>query len=65
MAALTPLFVTERNAASMLDMTVAEFQSLVANGALPGPVAHGRWDVAQLAAIMRGHKPRPAEEFDL
>ncbi len=60
-----PLFVREQTAAQILDMTTAEFMALVNQGALPGPTALGRWDVAELSAIMRGTKPKPAEEFDL
>ncbi|MTH79391.1 hypothetical protein [Paracoccus aestuariivivens] len=60
-----PLFASERTAAQLLDMKPAEFKALVLAGALPGAVLHGRWDVAELQAIMRGNKIKPSEEFDL
>lgn len=65
MTRAAPLFASERTAAQMLDMSAAEFRRLVEAGSLPGPVAHDRWDVAELVAIMRGTKPKPAQEFDL
>ncbi|WP_294930504.1 hypothetical protein [uncultured Paracoccus sp.] len=60
-----PLFASEKTAARLLDMQPAEFRRLVDVGALPCAVKHGRWDVAELQAIMRGTKIKPAEEFDL
>jgi hypothetical protein len=60
-----PLFASERGAARLLDMTPTEFRGLVDAGALPQPCSFERWDVAQLEAIMRGTKPKPAEDFDL
>lgn len=60
-----PLFVSAATAARLLDMRTAEFTALVDAGALPSPVRLGRWDVAELQAIMRGEKHRPREEFDL
>lgn len=60
-----PLFASDRTAARLLDMSRPQFLSLVQAGALPGPVAHSRWDVSELQAIMRGDKIKPAEEFDL
>jgi hypothetical protein len=60
-----PLFAGKHKAARLLDMTPAEFERLVSNGSLPGPTRLERWDVDQLAAIMRGTKPKPSEEFDL
>jgi len=53
-----PIFVTDRNAAHMLDMSKAEFLDLVHVGALPqsipiGPKAH-RWSVKDLMAIQSG-----------
>ncbi|MFG6082291.1 hypothetical protein ACEUZ9_002936 [Paracoccus litorisediminis] len=63
--ALEPIFARETTAAKLLDMTRGEFVTLVQSGALPPPVLHDRWDVAELQAIMRGTKMRPSEEFDL
>ena len=60
-----PMFASERTAAAILDMPSTEFRRLVAAGALPGPIALGRWDVEQLAAIVRGTKPKPSEDFVL
>ena len=54
MSRITPLFVTERNAAALLDMKPAEFRRLVEDGSLPGPARHGRWDVEELQRMMRG-----------
>ena len=56
MAKVSPLFVTERNAAALLDMPPREFRDLVAQGALPGAARHGRWDVEELTRIMRGEQ---------
>ena len=63
--AIKPDFASERTAAALLDMTPAELRRLVDSGALPGPVYLDRWDVAALAAIMRGSKPKPSEDFVL
>lgn len=60
-----PLFATDATAARLLDMTRPQFRALVDAGALPGPVAHQRWDVDELRAIMRGDKPKPTEDFTL
>lgn len=60
-----PMFASEPTAAKILDMTRAEFRSLVDRGSLPGPTAHDRWDVSALEAIMRGAKIKPDEGFDL
>lgn len=49
-----PLFADQRTAAQLLCMKPAEFMRLVNEGALPGPVNFERWDVEELAAIMRG-----------
>lgn len=69
MPAARPLFANERTAAQLLDMRPAQFLDLVEAGALPGPCAVGpgikRWDVEELQAIIRGHKPRVMEELDL
>lgn len=54
---LTPIWASERTAASLLDMKPAEFLSLVQCGALPKPKdLHGytRWRVAELEAIGSG-----------
>lgn len=63
-AVLTPApgFLATRNAAAYLDMKPAEFTTLVAAGALPGPVAFGRWDRQQLDRIMRGEAAKPRAE---
>lgn len=60
-----PLFASERTAARLLDMQPGQFRALVDIGALPGPVAHDRWDVSELEAIMRGSKPKPDEGLTL
>ncbi len=60
-----PLFASERTAARLLDMKPTEFRRLVDDGALPGPTSFDRWDVSELTAIMRGHKPKVAEGFEL
>ena len=65
MASVTPLFASERTAAALLDMKPAEFRSLVDGGALPKPNRLGRWEVEELAAIVRGKAPKPKEDFDL
>lgn len=65
MGQVQPLFASEKTAARLLDMQPAEFRDLVNSGALPCAVRHGRWDVAELQAIMRGTKIKPNEEFDL
>jgi hypothetical protein len=64
MADLTPIAVSDRNAARMLDMPTAEFLRLVSVGSLPGPVligGHDRWIVDDLRAIVRGDAARPQE----
>ncbi|WP_225027681.1 hypothetical protein [Xinfangfangia pollutisoli] len=68
MSKFAPLFASERSAAGMLDMRPAEFRALVQAGALPEPIRigpHERWSVVDLDAIVRGHKPKPPEEFSL
>lgn len=62
---MQPLFARAETAARLLDMKTAEFLALVQAGALPGPVAHERWSVQQIEAIMSGQKPKPIAEFDL
>ncbi|SIS65092.1 hypothetical protein SAMN05421772_102277 [Paracoccus saliphilus] len=62
---IQPLFVRLENAAKMLDMKPAEFRQLVECGSLPGPVKHDRWDVEQLASIMRGDAVKPHEKFEI
>jgi len=65
MTAHIPLFATDTTAARLLDMQPSEFRRLVEQGALPGPSHLGRWDVAQLQAIMRGTAIRPKQELTL
>jgi predicted DNA-binding transcriptional regulator AlpA len=52
------LFVTEKNAAGLLDLPVRDFRDLVRRGALPRPVKIGgvydRWSTKQLEAIHTG-----------
>lgn len=64
-----PMFASDRTAAKLLDMRVGEFRDLVDQGALPGPCAIAgsvkRWDVEELQATLRGHKPKPKEELEL
>lgn len=59
------MFASDATASKLLDMTRPQFLALVEAGSLPRPVAHGRWDVSELSAIMRGVKPKPSEEFEL
>lgn len=53
-----PLFATERTAAQLLDMKVAEFLALVNEGHLPPPCNIGgrvkRWAVADLERVASG-----------
>jgi len=65
MTAQLPLFATAQTAARLLDMHTPEFCKLVEAGALPGPCSFGRWDVAQLQAIMRGDTIKPQQELTL
>lgn len=58
MNTITPIFASERTAAKLLDMSVGDFQRLVAEGVLPGPVGLGRWDVEELRRIVRGDAAR-------
>ena len=54
---MTPLFVSEKRAAELLDMPKTLFRRLVDGGVLPGPVAIGelrRWDVEALKRALRG-----------
>ena len=61
-----PLFAREGRAAAALDMTCAEFRRLVEAGALPGPCRLDRWDMEQLAAIMRGNAmPGQSDELEI
>jgi hypothetical protein len=62
---LTPLFASARTAARLLDMSVAEFQRLVAEGALPGPCMLDRWHVPELERIMRGDAARYGQRLEL
>ena len=58
----------EATAAQLLDMPVAQFRRLVAQGALPPPVLIGdlkRWSVAQIEAILSGKNAIPKEDFEL
>lgn len=62
------LYASERSAAKLLDMTPAQFRDLVDRGALPAPAKigeHERWSVADLDAIVRGHAPKPVDDFEL
>jgi hypothetical protein len=63
MGQIKPIAVQAKTAAKMLDMSQAEFKSLVECGALPGPQVHlidgqsnriERWRVADLEAILSG-----------
>ncbi|RBW63043.1 hypothetical protein DS906_01090 [Ruegeria sp. A3M17] len=57
MSSITPIAVSERNAAKLLDMPVGSFRDLVSNGILPRPRKIGpleRWDADELRAILRG-----------
>lgn len=60
-----PMFARAETAARLLDMSAREFLDLVHCGSLPGPVAHDRWSVAQIEAIMSGKQPKPVADFDL
>ena len=68
MARIAPLFTSEQNSARLLDMPRTLFSTLVKKGALPGPcriMGEERWDVAELASIMRGKKPTGNEDLEL
>lgn len=68
MAFMPPLFVTETNAARIVDMKPAEFRELVKAGSLPSPCllsGKKRWDVEELCAVMRGKKPKLDGGLDL
>ena len=57
MTALSPIAVSDKNAAKMLDIPCVEFQRLVQEGVLPRPVKvgeHDRWRVADLERAMSG-----------
>lgn len=57
--AITPIAVTEKNAAKLLDMPLSSFRELVAEGVMPRPRKIGpfeRWDAEELRAILRGEK---------
>lgn len=58
MPAARQILASDRTAAKLLDMTRAEFRSLVEAGALPPPVKLGnalqRWRVRDLEAIVTG-----------
>lgn len=61
MLQLNTIAATDRTAARMLDMPVAEFRRLVDAGALPAPVriaGHERWLTDDLRAILRGDASR-------
>jgi hypothetical protein len=60
-----PAFLRAASAAKLLDMRPKEFEELVSQGALPGPVGHDRWDTEILIDAMRGKAAKPKEEFDL
>lgn len=65
MSQTRPLAAKEATAAAMLDMSVAEFRRLVAQGALPPPLPIGgkqRWRTADLEAIISGYAARPSDE---
>lgn len=65
---LRPIAVAEKTAAAMLDLSVADFANLVANGALPGPKdigGHKRWMMADLEAILTGDAAKPKEAFSI
>lgn len=52
-----PLFARDSTAARLLDMSKAEFLSLVKIGALPRPRTLGgvaRWDVEELRRVLSG-----------
>lgn len=59
------LLATEKTAAKMLDMKLAEFRRLVDEGALPPPARFNRWDVSQIRSIATGDAAKVAQELDL
>ena len=59
------IFLQERRAAALLDMTLKEFRQLVACGSLPQAGPFGRWDKEQLMDIMRGDSVKKAIQFEL
>lgn len=66
MAKVTPIFATDKTAAQLLDMPVAEFRELVRVGSLPPgrEIAPGvtRWPVSDLVAICSGGAAQPKQE---
>lgn len=59
---ITPLAVSDANAARMFDMKVREFREAVNRGWLPPPVViagNERWRVSDLTAILDGSAARP------
>lgn len=66
--ALQLLYASDRTAARLLDLKLAEFRDLVAAGVLPPPTRIGaleRWSVEDLDAILRGRAFRPQDDFTL
>ena len=62
---LKPLAVSEKKAATLLDLPVARFRRYVEQGALPPPCRIGRderWRVEDLDAILSGTAARPLDE---
>lgn len=68
MARREKLAVTEKEAAFMLSLPLAEFMSLVDAGALPRPVQLApkirRWPVDTLRAVLTGANVNDGDEFE-
>ena len=65
MTASAPIFASERTAARLLDMSVAEFQRHVRAGALPGPCGFDRWHVPELERIVKGDAARYGQRLEM
>lgn len=69
MANVTPLWVTEKTAAAMLDMSRAEFTKHVKSGTLPPAQLRRdgivRWSVAALEKIADGSAALPDQAEDI
>jgi len=64
-APITPIAVSDRRAAQMLDMPTSRFRELVAAGALPKPrriADMERWRMVDLEAVLSGTAAWPDDE---
>ena len=64
----SPIAVSAKSAAALLDMSHAKFCELVRSGALPTSKMIGdleRWEVQEIRAIISGDARQPAEDIEL